>query len=133
MVKILQKGYNSTISLTEAIHFNPKYPEFHNIYITNMKDKYAMMYDGKNWNLTIKDDLINKIYDDKKNYIEENLDDFLDSLSISRKKALTRWLETSDDDEIIIKIKNEIKLLLYNKRGIAEQKKVKVIKTLKDK
>jgi hypothetical protein len=31
-----------------------------------MQDKYAMTYDGKDWNLTIKEDLINKIYDDKK-------------------------------------------------------------------
>jgi hypothetical protein len=38
-----------------------------------MKDKYAMMHDGTNWTLTTKEDLINKIYDDKKNYIEENL------------------------------------------------------------
>jgi hypothetical protein len=88
-----------------------------------MKDKYAMTYNGDNWNLTIKDDLINKIYDDKKNYIEENLDDFVDSLSISRKKALGRWLETDDNDKKIVEIKNEIKLLLYNKRKLVEPKK----------
>lgn len=35
-----------------------------------------------------KEDLINKIYDDKKNYIEENQDEFIESLSVSRKK---RW------------------------------------------
>ena len=33
------------------------------------------MFDGENWNLMMKDELINKIYDDKKNYIEENIDD----------------------------------------------------------
>ena len=87
-----------------------------------MKDKYAMMYDGENWNLTMKDDLINKIYDDKKNYIEENLDDFVDSLSLSRKKALERWLTTDDNDDRIYKIKNEIKLLLYNKRNLIMDK-----------
>jgi hypothetical protein len=38
-----------------------------------MKDKYAMMYDGKQWTLTTKEDLITKIYEDKKSYIEENL------------------------------------------------------------
>jgi hypothetical protein len=30
-----------------------------------------MMFDGNDWNLTMKDELINKIYDDKKNYNEE--------------------------------------------------------------
>jgi predicted RNase H-like nuclease (RuvC/YqgF family) len=43
MLKILQNGYNSTIKLTETLHFNPKYPEYQNIYISNMKDKYAMI------------------------------------------------------------------------------------------
>ena len=57
MLNVLKNGYYSTLKLTEAVHFNAKYPEFHNIYITNMKDKYAMMYDGVNWALTMKEDL----------------------------------------------------------------------------
>ena len=118
IIKAIQQGFDSTIKLTETLHFNPKHPEYHNVYITNVKDKYAMMFDGKDWNLTMKDILINKIYDDKKNYIEENLDEFIDSLSMSRKKALERWLTTDDDDEKISKLKNEIKLLLYNKRDL---------------
>jgi hypothetical protein len=141
ILKAMQFGYDSTIKLTETLHFNPKHPEYHNIYITNVKDKYAMIFDGKEWNLTMKEDLINKIYDDKKNYIEENLDDFLDSLSSSRKKALERWLMTDDDDERINKVKNEIKLLLYNKRNLIMDKQddtvprsknmVRVVKTKK--
>lgn len=119
ILKAIQNGFDSTLRLTETLHFNPKHPEYHNVYITNVKDKYAMMFDGKDWNLTMKDALINKIYDDKKNYIEENLDDFVDSLSTSRKKALERWLETNEEDERIIRVKNEIKLLLYNKRNLA--------------
>lgn len=131
IIKAIQQGYNSTIKLTETLHFNPKHPEYHNVYITNMKDKYAMMFDGKEWNLTMKDDLINKIYDDKKTYIEENIDEFIDSLSASRKKALDRWLETDDDDERISKIKNEIKLLLYNKRNLITDKQEDPIITVK--
>lgn len=116
LLKILQQGYNSTIKLTEAVHFNPKYPEYHNIFISNMKDKYAMMFDGDTWTLTTKEDLINKIYEDKKNYIEENFEDFIDSLTPSRKKALERWLESDENDAKVIEIKDNIKLLLYNRR-----------------
>jgi hypothetical protein len=116
ILKILQNGFDSSLKLTEAVHFNPKYPEYHNVYISNIKDKYAMMYDGKTWTLTMKEDLINKIYDDKKNYIGENLDDFIESLTISRRHALERWLELDDENEKIKKIKSQIKLLLYNKR-----------------
>jgi hypothetical protein len=118
ILKSLKNGFNSTIRLTEEIHFNPKYPEYHNIYISNIKDKYAMMYDGSHWNLKTKEDVINMIYDDKKNYIEENLDDFVESLSDSRRKELQRWIDTNDADPKITRIKEEIKLLLYNKRDI---------------
>lgn len=118
ILKVLQNGYYSTLKLTETVHFNPKYPENHNIYISNMTDKYAMMFDGKEWNLITKEDLINQIYEDKKNYIEENLDEFINSLSVSRKKALERWLDTDDEDPKIKEIKGKIKLLLYNSRKL---------------
>ena len=38
ILKCLKKGFYSTIYLTEAVHFNPKYPEYHNVYISNIKD-----------------------------------------------------------------------------------------------
>ena len=127
ILRAIQQGFNSTLKLTETLHFNPKHPEYHNIYITNVKDKYAMLFDGENWNLIMKDELINKIYDDKKNYIEENLDDFIDSLSVSRKKALERWLASEEDDDRINKVKNEIKLLLYNKRNLIMDKRDDIV------
>jgi hypothetical protein len=116
ILMILRKGYDSTLGLTETVHFNPKYPEYHNVYITNMKDKYAMMYDGKCWNLTIKEDLINRLYDDKKDYIEENVEDFVKFLTKSQKNALDRWANTDEEDKKIKRLKERIKLLLYNSR-----------------
>lgn len=118
IIKAIQQGFKSTLKLTEYVHFNPNYPEYHNIYIANVKNKYGMMYDGTDWKLLTKDKLINMIYDDKKNYIEENLDEFVESLSDSRQKALQRWLEIDDENEKITEIKDEMKLLLYNKRKV---------------
>ena len=131
ILKAIQYGFDSTIKLTETLHFNPKHPEYHNVYITNVKDKYAMMFNGIDWNLMMKDELINKIYDDKKNYIEENIEEFVVSLSISKKKALERWLATDNDDNRINKVKNEIKLLLYNKRNLIMDKQKEISIELK--
>jgi len=111
-------GFYTPLNLTDTIHFNPKYPEYHNVYISSMKDKYAMIYDGDKWSLVIKDELIDKLYDDKKNYIEENFDDFLNSLTKSKKNALERWMNIDDNHEKIKEVKNKMKLLLYNKRNI---------------
>jgi len=119
LLKVFGSGFNSPLQLTETMHFNPKYPEFHNIYISSMKNKYAMMYDGTEWTLVMKDDLIDKLYDNKRDYIEENLDEFLDSLTNSQQKALHRWMNAGDSHPYIQKIKNDIKLLMYNKRKMA--------------
>jgi len=118
ILKVLKNGYNSTIHLTETVHFNPKYPEFQNVYISNMKDKYAMMYDGKKWMLITKEALIDKIYNNKRNFIEENLDKFVESLPKQYVKSLNRWLDTDEEDPRITQIKSDIKLLLYNSRDI---------------
>lgn len=116
LLKVFGTGFNSPLSLTETMHFNPKYPEFHNVYIPSMKDKYAMIYDGSEWTMVTKEYLIDKIYDNKRDYIEENLEDFLDSLSNSQQKALQRWMKAEEDHPYIVKIKDDIKLLMYNKR-----------------
>jgi regulator of replication initiation timing len=118
ILKGIKNGFYSTVKLTDAIHFNPKYPEYHNVYISNMKDKYAMMYDGMDWTLITKDDLIDKLYEEKKMYIEQNLDEFYESLTKSQINALERWMDTDDDHDKIKEIKEKIKLLLYNKRRI---------------
>jgi len=98
---------------------------FHNVYIPSMKDKYAMIYDGSEWTMVTKEYLIDKMYDDKRVYIEENLDDFLDSLTNSQQKALQRWMKAEENHPYIAKVKDDIKLLLYNKRKIpVDNKKI---------
>ncbi len=37
--------------MIEKIHFNPSKPENMNIYISNKKDKYLMIYEDGNWNI----------------------------------------------------------------------------------
>lgn len=118
ILKDIKSGFYSTVKLTNTIHFNPKYPEYHNVYISSMKSKYAMMYDGNDWTLITKEELIDKLYNEKKDYIEENLDEFVNSLSKSQKSALERWMDTDEDHDKIKEVKEKIKLLLYNKRNI---------------
>lgn len=118
MINVFKNGFNSTIELTDAIHFNPKYPEYHNVYIPSMKDKYAMIHKDGKWELVNKQELINKIYDNKKDYIEDNKASFYASLTKSQKNALERWISTDDDDTKIKDVKERMKLLLYNKKHI---------------
>ncbi len=123
LMNVFRSGYRAALKMTETVHFNSKYPEFQNVYISNMKDKYAMAYNGSTWSLTTKTDVIDKLYDNSKSYIEDNIDDFRDSLTKGQKASLERYLNTDDNDDKIKAIKEEIKLLLYNKREIPMQTK----------
>ena len=119
LLKVFRSGFNSALQLTETTHFNPKYPEYHNVYISNMKNKYAMTYDGSDWALVMKDELIDKMYTKKRDYIEDNMEDFINSLMPSQINALHRWLAVEDDHHYVQKVKNDMKLMLYNKRKMA--------------
>ncbi len=44
-------GYHVFIELLKLIHFNPKLPEFQNIYMTDRNREKFMSYDGKIWEL----------------------------------------------------------------------------------
>lgn len=148
LLKIYARGFYAPYALINDVHFNANHPEYHNVYISNMSNKYAIAYDGKNWQLIPKNDLIDSIYNDKKNYIEENFEDFVDSLTKSQKNALNRWLDEDEDSNKIKEIKNMIKLSLYNNREVVMKtmalltnsevinttnnvKKIKSIKTIK--
>jgi hypothetical protein len=60
------------------------------------------MYDGKEWSLTRKTELIDRLYEDKKNYIEDNMEYFLETLSKSQIRALERWLNTDIEITLFI-------------------------------
>ena len=128
LLKVFRSGFNSALQLTETTHFNPKYPEYHNVYISNMKNKYAMTFDGNDWSLVMKDELIDKMYTKKRDYIEDNMDDFINSLLPSQINALHRWLNVDDDHQYVQKVKNEMKLMLYNKRKMALDPKPSQVK-----
>ncbi len=120
-----KKGYNSIVHLVETVHFNPNFPEFHNVYIPSVKDKHAMVYYDDTWNLKNKDEVVNDMYDTNRDYIIENIEGISNLLNDGEKRALNRWLDSeknkdkSDKDKKAIASTHEnLKLLLHNKRHI---------------
>ena len=108
----IKKVNHCVMKLIEKIHFNPEKPENMNIYISNMKDKYLMVYDGLNWNLANKREEIDKLYEEKEIMLEE----WLESSSIEMKDKFMKYLNNKEDDLTLNMIKDELKLLMYNKK-----------------
>ncbi len=97
--------------MIEKVHFNPTKPENMNIYISNIKDKYIMVYDGMNWNLANKKDEIDRLYEEKEMMLEEWLDSNPEK---ELKDKFLKYLNNKESDECLNRIKDEIKLMLYN-------------------
>jgi len=106
-------------NMIEKVHFNPLKPENMNIYISNIKEKYIMVYDGVNWNLANKKDELDRLYEEKEMMLEEWLDSNPDE---ELKKKFMKYLDNKDNDECLNRIKEEIKLLLYNKQNMLQLK-----------
>ena len=77
-----------------------------------------MIYDGIKWNLKNKDETIDDMIDENEYILEQKLEEWLengkDYPDIMRK--FNRYLAKKDQDDVINKIKDEIKLILYNNR-----------------
>ena len=105
------------LDIIEKIHFNPEKPENMNIFISNMKDKYIMVYEDGNWNIKNKINELDELYDNKEMLLEDWLNEYgTDSL----RKKYEKYTINKHNIELFNSIKDEVKMMLYNKKTIIE-------------
>jgi hypothetical protein len=97
MLKIINKQCLCIEESIKTVHFNKSLPEYNNIFITNMKDTIAYIFDGSRFILTTKDEVINNLYN---NHLE-NIEQFLDEAEIPENKytKITKFLDVLNDDD----------------------------------
>lgn len=117
----LKKINHCVKQMIEKVHFNPSKPENMNIYISNIKDKYIMVYDGSNWNLANKKDELDRLYEEKEMMLEEWLESNPEK---ELKEKFMKYLNNKEKDECLNHIKEEIKLMLYNNQKMIEYRPV---------
>ncbi len=122
-IQCLNRSNMCIPSLIKKIHFNPKKPENHNIYISNIKNKYIMVYDGDKWNLSNQNETIEDLIDTNEIVIEQKLEEWLENGREYPQimKKFNRYLEKKEKDEVKNAIKEEIKLVLYNNRIVTNE------------
>jgi hypothetical protein len=101
-----------------------------------MRTKYAIVYDGYDWKLENANDVIETLKDNKKDFLERKFEDFYDSLDNQTKIKFNRFLAEADTDTVINRYKEQLILMLYNKKGIVIETRNKFddykhIKTIK--
>jgi len=112
-IQCLKKVTYCVKHLIEKIHFNENKPENRNIYISNMKDKYIMVYENGSWSLKKKDKEIDDIYDKKEMLLEDWINEYREVYPEMNVK-FNKYLNNREDDETMNDIKESIKLMMYN-------------------
>ena len=83
----------------KTVHFNKKLPEYNNIFITNMRDSTAYIFDGSNFILTSKTEVINNMIASHL----ENIEDYLEDAEISENKynKITNFLKHLNNENAV--------------------------------
>jgi hypothetical protein len=102
-------------TLIEKVHFNPNKPENMNIYLSNIKGKYVMIYKDNEWQIQNKKDQVNHLYDHNELVLETWYDEYKDKRP-DIIHSFQRYLKNRDGDQVLNKVKDEILIMLYNKR-----------------
>jgi uncharacterized C2H2 Zn-finger protein len=121
--QIFQRCMYSVPSFVEKLHFNANIPEHHNVYISNLRADYVLVFNGKQWITMNKNNFIENMFSDKADFLESKFDEMLEQKLIANDDSVLRrfsiFLEAKDtDNEDIRTIKHELKFLLYNNKNL---------------
>jgi len=106
-------------SLIEKVHFNTNKPENMNIYLSNIKGKYLMIYKDNSWQIQDKKLQVDDLYDYNEFVLENWYDEYKEKYP-SIIASFQKYLQNRDEDETLNNIKEEILVMLYNKRNAIE-------------
>lgn len=103
MTKLMSKTYFQQLydSLKEIVHlvyYNEKHPENHSIYIPNVRDKYAKVWDGRSWMFKNRDEILTLV---RNRSIEMMNDFFYDNeqlFGMMAKQHMRKWHDRYYDD-----------------------------------
>ena len=104
-------------TLIEKVHFNETKPENMNMYISNIKGNYAMIYREYKWQIVNKKEQIDDLFDYNEVVLETWYDDYKEQYP-EIIQSFKRYLTNRDDSEVINRVKSEILYMLYNNRNM---------------
>jgi len=139
MKKILSQIRLSVEESIKTVHFNDNRPEYKNIFITNMRDNLAYIFNGKNFEAKTKDNVLTNLLN---NHIS-NIESFIEEKEIeesSKNRHLFKFIREINGNDINKDVPNyknfiinQIKQFIYNnsdKNLFKKLNKIKLIEAL---
>jgi hypothetical protein len=102
------------MDMIEKVHFNPNRKENMNLRLTNLKDNLMMVFEKENWTTKYKKDVLETLYVEKEMEIEDWIREEQYKYPNAKKK-FDKYLNNKESDETMNKVKDDIKLMMYNK------------------
>ena len=109
--------------LIEKIHFDKNKPENHNIYISNLKNKYVMMYEKRKWKTKNRNEAIEKLICDKEQIMGNKIGEWEDQGDqyAELSERFNIYMEKRGIKTVIDQIKDDIELMLYNNKDLIKK------------
>jgi len=126
IISIFKECFMSIPKLIEMKHFNKEKPENSNVYIGDIKSKYALVHLDGQWNITDREKLLDDMYNNNCNYLADEFEDRHDNLDDITCRKIKKFLDSKDEDETTCAIKDKIKELLFNKKDYVKQIRSKI-------
>lgn len=142
ILSILNKQFFSLEESIKMIHFNEDLPEYNNIYITNMRDNLAYIFDGSKFISVNKNEVISKLISTHSDELSVAYDDYKNKLNTKTARHVEGFLDLINDVDEYVDINNkthesykaykiaDIKRLIYDNsdgKKLAELKKSSLI------
>jgi hypothetical protein len=104
MKEIINKMCLCVEESIKKVHFNKNRPEFNNIFITNLRASIAHIFDGSQFIVAPKNDIVNQLFDKHfsniESFISEN--DFEElNFSETKQKKLLEFINSLNDDTTV--------------------------------
>ena len=133
-INILKKNYNCLEHIIKYVHFNEKYPQFHNMLINDLKSNKAFIYDDIKHDFTVikKTDLLHNLIENRVTDIEDFYSRHSDNLQPITKNIIKKFvdnimIEAENPKSKYLKDKQDsIEILMYNERQIVSETKKKL-------
>ena len=98
ILNILNKCCNSLEESIKTFHFNKNLPEYNNIFITNLKNDIAYIFDGIKFSAVSKNEAIDDLISTHMNEIEASAEEYKGKINILRHKNLIKFINQINDD-----------------------------------
>lgn len=113
--RILEERGPFIQNVVKEVHYNEDHPENMNMYISNVRGKHALIYNGKQFELKLKDEYLKRMMDSKRSFIEGHYDRV--GLDEETKQYIKEKIDKLNQDKHTQEqLLEKLELLCYNQR-----------------